>query len=208
MIGSVKARRTIGLLVLLMAALLVLSAALGPEADAKKKKKINVVQCADIGQICEGTERRDRLVGTIFGENISGGEGNDIYEGNGGNDGFFDNSPTSSDTYRDGASTIVDDGGTADSLDLGILRLGDDLGFVRDNNDLLLDAPGVNDIFIEGHFGAGRIEKIKFANAIVTGTQTESLAREATPEEQAALEEKRPDDERPPEDESASQEKE
>lgn len=208
MIGSVKARRVVGLLVLLMAAVLVLSAALSPEADAKKKKKkkINVVQCPGIGA-CVGTERRDRLVGTNVAEAIDGGEGNDIYQANGGDDNLLESSVTSSDLYTGysgefGFDEIFEEGGNADFLDLSSLRLFDEVTVVReddpdpDPDDLVLDGPGANNVFIDDHFGQGRIEKIKFANATVTGTQTQSLAREATEEEQAEIEERAAQDEK------------
>ena len=186
------------MLVLALAAALVAGAALStPDAEAKKKKKINVVQCAGLGQRCDGTERSYRLVGTIFGENISGGEGNDVYEGNGGDASFSDSSPTSGDTYQaNGADDILRNGGKSDFLDLGFLMLGDDLGFIRQNNNLVLDGPGGNDVFIERHFGVGRIEKIKFANATITCIQAQSLAREVSEEEQAKIEERASQDEK------------
>lgn len=66
------------------------------------------------------------------------------------------------------------------------MRLFDDVTVVRDDDSLVLDGPGGNDIFISDHFGEGRIEKIKFANGTISGIRAESLAREATPEERAA----------------------
>jgi len=210
-----------GLLVLAIAALLVSGAALGAEAEAKKKtKQINVVTCNTTDTFCSGTDGRDRLVGTNIADTMLGEGGNDVYQGNGGNDVLFDLSPTSSDTYTGyaadfagfGTDSINDNGGGSDLLDLGSLKALDDVALVRrdvsgsDNDDLLLDGPGGNDISITDHFGQGRIEKIKFANATITGTQTESLAREATPEEQTVLEEERSDDERPPQGESSTQE--
>jgi hypothetical protein len=223
MSGVVGARRTIGLLALAIAALLVLAAPLGvPEADAKKKKKkINVVQCqpnSETGNDCFGTQGRDRMVGTDSGENIFGQGGNDVYQANGGKDNMFDTSLTSSDTYTGYSASftffsdrIKDDGGSSDFLDLGSLRALDDIALVRiddpdpNPDNLFLDGPGFNDILIVDHFGQGRIEKIKFANGTITGAQAQSLAREATTEEQATLE-KSFEEERPPEDESPTQE--
>jgi len=187
------------MLVLALAALLVLSAALGaPKAEAKKKKKqINVVTCKTTDTFCSGTDGRDRMVGTSSGDSIFGEGGNDVYRGNGGNDLLLDFSPTSSDTYTGyaasftnfGTDSINDNGGNSDFLDLGSLRLADDISLVRQrdadgSDNLFLDGPGGNDVRIQDHFGQGRIEKIKFANATVTSAQTESLARETTPEEQ------------------------
>jgi len=211
--GAVRARRVMGLLVLAVAAALVLSAALGADADAKKKKKnINVVQCVINSEgTCFGTDGKDLMVGADSApeEEIFGGEGSDVYQGNGGNDILSDSSLTSNDIYTGydpsftgfGLDEIIDDGGSADFLDLGSLRLLDDVKVITNNDDdLILDGPGDNDIFIDAHFGQGRIEKIKFANGTITGTQAQGLAREATQEEQAAPEDERPDGERPSQD--------
>lgn len=210
---SVRAIKLVGLLVLALAALLALSAALGaPEAKAKKKKKINTVTCNTTDTFCSGTDGRDRLVGTNIRDTMLGEGGADIYRGNGGNDSLLDFSPTSSDTYTGyaanptgfGSDSINDGGGGSDFLDLGSLKALDDVALIRrdvsgtDEDDLLLDGPGENDVSVTDHFGQGRIEKIQFANATVTGSQTESFAREAIPEEQAAIEE-RFDEERPTE---------
>jgi hypothetical protein len=208
--GAIRARKMASLLVLAIAVLMMLSAALGAEADAKKKKKINVVTCNTTDTFCSGTDRKDRLVGTNIRDTMLGEGGNDVYQGNGGNDVLFDLSPTSSDTYTGyaadfagfGTDSINDNGGGSDFLDLGSLRMLDDVALVRrdvsgtDDDDLLLDGPGGNDISIADHFGQGRIEKIRFANATVTGTQAQSLAREATEEEQAEIEELASQDEK------------
>jgi len=194
----------VGLLVPTIAALLVLSAALGAEADAKKKKKkFNVVTCNTTETFCSGTDGKDRLVGTDIRDTIFGEGGNDVYQGNGGNDVLIDFSPTSSDSYTGyaasvtgfGTDSINDGGGSSDFLDFGTLRLADDISLVRQgdtdgSDNLFLDGPGGNDVRIQDHFGQGRIEKIKFANGTVTGTQAQDLAREATEEEHAAIEER------------------
>jgi hypothetical protein len=223
MSGSVRAKRAVGLLVLAIAALLALTAALGtPEADAKKKKKINTVTCNTTDTFCSGTDGRDRLVGTGIRDTMLGEGGADIYRGNGGNDSLLDFSPTSSDTYTGyaansagfGADFINDGGGSSDLLDLGSLKMLDDVALIRrdvsgtDDDDLFLDGPGGNDVTVTDHFGQGRIEKIKFANGTITGAQVESLAREATPEEQTVIEEHFDEEklgERLPEEERASQ---
>jgi len=209
----VEAKRTIGLLVLLVAAIVVLAGPVAEvldlpapvtEAKKKKKKKINVVQCADAGFECVGTGRRDRLVGTPGAENILGGEGNDIYQANGGNSFLIDRSVTSSDFYSnvdpgEGRNTIVfDDGGSADFLDMSSFRALDDIGFIRFNNGspgvadeliLIFERPSGGKVVISEYFGKGRIESIRFANGSITGRQAESLAREATSEEKAEIEE-------------------
>ncbi len=204
---SVRARRTLGLLVL--AAVLVLGVALAaPDADAKKKKRINVVQSVT-GQFCEGTEGRDRLVGTDESDIVLGKGGKDVYQGNGDGDDpdfFDDTSTTSNDTYISfGKDRITDFGGPADVLDLSSLRLIDEVTFTRSNitsfpgtppaDELVLNGPTGNGVFITDHFGRGRIETIKFANGTIADAQAASLAREATPEVQAALEERLADDE-------------
>ncbi|MCA1716719.1 MAG: hypothetical protein LC781_07605 [Actinobacteria bacterium] len=203
-------------MVVLMAAIVVLSGPVAevldlpaPTAEAKKKHKkkkkknrprppaFNVVQCPNDAD-CFGTDLNDFLVGTDLDKEISGKEGNDVYLGNGGDDVLFDSSLTSNDVYTGyepnftgfGNDEIIDNGGSADFLDLSSLRMLDDVTLIRIDQALSLDGPGINDITITDHFGEGRIETIKFANATLTGTQTESLAREATPGEQAELKER------------------
>jgi hypothetical protein len=53
MSGLVKARRVVGLLLLELAAVLLGSMLNAPDADAKEKKKLNVVQC-QVGLLCFG----------------------------------------------------------------------------------------------------------------------------------------------------------
>jgi hypothetical protein len=213
----VRARRGVGLLVFAMAAALLVSLANVPDADAKKKK-INVVRCADVGFECVGTKGKDRLVGTPGAEQIFGEGGDDIYEANGGNTFLIDRSAKSSDTYTavdpgEGRNTIINDsGGSADFLDMGSFRF-DDITFIRFNNgvndddELTMRGPEFRDFDIENHFGKGRIEKIKFADRTIKGKQIKNLVREVTPEEQAALS-ARPNEERLPEAEPSTQEKE
>jgi hypothetical protein len=70
--GLISARKMAGLSMLVLAALLVLSAALAaPDAEAKKRKKINTVQCV-VGQTCFGTSGRDRLLGTDSNDALIG----------------------------------------------------------------------------------------------------------------------------------------
>jgi hypothetical protein len=126
-----EAKRTIGLVALVVAALMVLTAALAAsDAEAKKKKKkLNKVECVQQGVLCTGTARNDLLIGTSAEENIQGGEGNDVYDGRNGEDLWFDRSVSSKDVYRVGSAfrasaasgkfepfTVLDNGGkdTAD----------------------------------------------------------------------------------------------
>lgn len=196
MIGSVKARgRVIGLLALAMAAVLVLSALDASDADARKRKKINVVQCADVGFDCVGTDHRDRLVGTDSNESLRSFGGSDILKGNGGDDTL--QGGTGGDTYAGyvgefGSDFIFDIGGDSDLLDLSSFRSEDFLILsVVGDTDLFLFGPGDNKIEIDSQFGTRRIEKIKFANKTLSGKQIEVQAREVTPEEQAALQAER-----------------
>ena len=57
---------------------LALSMLATPDADAKK----NLVQC--VNHFCDGTDGRDRLVGTAEREYAQGKEGNDLYDTKGG----------------------------------------------------------------------------------------------------------------------------
>jgi Ca2+-binding RTX toxin-like protein len=187
------------LLVLAMAAVLLVSHANVADASAKKKK-INVVQCADVGFECVGTKGKDRLVGTPGAEQIFGKGGNDIYEANGGNTFLIDRSAKSSDIYTavdpgEGRNTIINDaGGSADFLDMGSFRF-DDVRFIRLGDELVLEGPELRRARVENHFGKGRIEKIKFANRTIKGREIENLTRQATSEEQAAQKERLPEDE-------------
>jgi hypothetical protein len=210
MSGSIRARRTVGLLVLLVAAIVALS---GPVAEAKKekKKKFNTVQCANVGFDCRGTDRRDRLVGTDSDDSLISLGSGDVLKGNGGDDTL--QGGTGDDTYTGykgdfGSDLIFDSGSGSDVLDLSSFRSEDfSIVSVVGDTDLFLFGPGDNEIEIDGQFGTRRIEKIKFADKTLKASQLEGLAREATPEVQAALEEERPnDDERPSQDERSPQE--
>lgn len=104
---AIETKRMIGLVALVVAALMVLTAALAAsDAEAKKKKKrsLNKVECVKQGVLCKGTPRNDLLLGTSAFERITGGEGNDVYDGKNGEDLWFDESATSKDTYRAGSA--------------------------------------------------------------------------------------------------------
>lgn len=203
-------------MVFAMAAALLVSLANVPDAGAKKKK-INVVQCADVGFECVGTKGKDRLVGTPGAEQIFGKGGNDIYEANGGNTFLIDRSAKSSDTYTavdpgEGRNTVIfDSGGSAYFLDMGSFRF-DDVTFIRFNNgvndddELTMRGPELRDFDIDNHFGKGRIERIKFADRTIKGKQIKNLVGEARAEEQTEPEERH--GERAPEDERSTREKE
>jgi Ca2+-binding RTX toxin-like protein len=91
--GNPQTKRMVVLAMLVMAAVLVLSA---PMAEAKKKHH-HVVHCDQ--SVCIGTAGNDHLIGTDRGQIIAGGEGNDVYEDKGGFDELLDSSTTSNDTY-------------------------------------------------------------------------------------------------------------
>lgn len=209
MSGSIRARRTVGLLVLLVAAIVALS---GPVAEAKKekKKKFNTVQCANVGFDCRGTDRRDRLVGTDSDDSLISLGSGDVLKGNGGDDTL--QGGAGDDTYTGykgdfGSDLIFDAGNGSDLLDLSSFRSEDfSIVSVDGDTDLFLFGPGDNEIEIDGQFGTRKIEKIEFADKTIKASQLEGLAREATPEKQAELEEKRSKDEYPPEDERSPQE--
>jgi hypothetical protein len=189
----VKAGSTAGISLL---ALLMLSTTLAvPDAEARKKK-INTVQCV-VGQTCEGTDGRDRLLGTDSSDQMVGKGGKDIYRSNGEEDDpdfLDDRSTVSSDAYFVfGGDFVTDLGGPADVLDLGSLRLFDDVTFTRSNfvtvpgtppaDELRLLGPPGNSVLIVDHFGRGRIETLRFANGTVSGGQAASLAGELAPGE-------------------------
>jgi hypothetical protein len=152
---AIEVKWAIVLVAAMMAAIVVLSGPVAgvldlpePTAEAKKKKKkkkkkrppvvapapapeFKLVECAQQGLVCKGTDGKDRLVGTSAEENIQGGEGDDIYDGKNGEDLWFDRSVTSTDTYLAGPAlqasaqsgkfepwTVLDNGGS-DILDFG-----------------------------------------------------------------------------------------
>lgn len=191
--GSPKktySRRMIVLAALVMATGLGLSA---PMAEAKKRHHhrhpaFNVVQCPTEGSIrCVGTDGNDHLIGRAagFADLITGKEGNDVYEGNGGHDELTDVSTTSSDTYVFkgpdlGLNRVEDCGGSSDTVDLSStsFRLLDNVTITRQNalddcpgasaDDLTLSDPAGGTVEIIDQYGVGKVEKIKFANGTLT----------------------------------------
>jgi hypothetical protein len=191
-------RRIVILLALVMAAVVVLSA---PAATAKKKhhnKKhhnsppsINVVQCptASDGVSCVGTDSNDYLVGRDGSHDfIQGGEGNDVYDGKGGDDFgdvWLDRSHTSSDYYlvsvkdfgASGGLVITDFGGSLDTLDLSRFYKSSDFAYSRDSrfNDLVMDGPGLNDIYIGGFCTTDSVDLFKFSDKTLTTQQVKDM---------------------------------
>ena len=181
---------------LVMAALLVLGA---PMAEAKKKDHhrhpaFNVVQCPTEADdfSCVGTAGNDHLIGRAGTfDVIRGGEGNDLYEGNGGDgvsgrDFLVDESTTSNDTYVFKSPTfgtgahVIDCGGGSDIVDLSStsFRLLDNVTIIRQNSLTgCAGAPAADDLDLIGpegtvriidQYGVGKVETIKFANGTLT----------------------------------------
>jgi hypothetical protein len=228
-IGLLEARRLLRLLMLLMVAVLVMSMAGLNDADAKKKhhrKKsknppasLRLIQCNDpLFRPCFGTLGPDYLLGTNQFDDLEGLGGNDIYDGKGGGDNWFDSSFTSNDYYYvsvrdfsrpDGPLWIRDGGGSNDILDLSAFYRSSDfvsipgLDIDRDGtfDDTLLDGPGVQDLAILNDAilgpggvlipGSGFIEQIRFSNTTLTEAELQSLvATEAFDSERAAAQAK------------------
>ena len=202
-------KRMMILVALLMAAIVVFSGPVAqvldlpePTAEAKKKKKrpaYNLVRCPNSAYdnyTCNGTARRDRLVGgpasrVPNGETdyIYGREGGDVYNGGGGGDVLTDNSTTSNDRYlfpstefslvgniSPGWALIQDFGGSADVLGLGSYKSTD---FARSRfqgnpRTLRLDGPGARDIHIYDFFTTNSIDSFKFSDRTVTADEIKS----------------------------------
>ena len=137
MSGTIELRRIATFFALVMAAVLVLTTLMVPDADARKRKpSYNTVSCPTYTDssdtVCRGTNGRDLLIGTDEGNRIRGQEGNDLYAsgGSGGEDDpianpdlLTDTSTTSNDYYyfgnvRDIGVVTIDDGGGTDTLGL------------------------------------------------------------------------------------------
>lgn len=202
MIRVREAKRTVGLLMLVMATLMVLTATLAaPDADARKKKKkkrLNKIECVKQGTVCNGTARNDLLVGTSAFEVLQGGEGNDVYDGKNGEDDWVDKSATSNDTYKAGPAlqasaiagkfepwSIVDFGGSNDTIDFRPFS-SDDIVEVTD--DAFGDNLGIRVLINEDPRRTGavilpgqledeeqRIENFKFSDRTLTAEEIEAL---------------------------------
>src|SRR5215210_7865881 len=185
-------RRMVTLSALLMALVILLSVVGLDDAEAKKRKKLNVVQCPTGGSSteCIGTSASDALIGRDTYDNIKGAEGNDTYDGKGGCDALDDASLTSNDTYlvsvedfcNVGISSlsIQDNGGKKDTLDLSRFYKSSDFEFSKGYTNLHLDGPGVNDIDILDFFTtdtstADSIEVFKFKDKTLTAKQIRDM---------------------------------
>jgi hypothetical protein len=202
MIRAMEAKRTIGLVALVVVALMVLTAALAAsdaEAKKKKKKKLNKIECVQQGVLCNGTARNDLLIGTSAFERLQGGEGNDVYNGKNGQDTWFDGSATSNDSYLAGKAfeanggrgfepfDVVDSGGTKDNVDLRPFS-SDDIIEVTDNafgdnlgiRVAIREGGNTGFVFIPGHLDneENRIENFKFSDRTLTAEQIEALIEE------------------------------
>lgn len=186
------------LLALLVVAVLLLSA---PMAEAKKKKKkrpavpaYNMVECPNQADdyLCYGTDGNDRLVGRAgVTDSMLGWEGNDIYDGKGGQDHWTDYSEKSSDTYLvpapptsgyEFAWGLRDFGGSYDVLDIGHEDSTRVLSWSREDRtgdgfkEYLYISMPTKAIAIDNYFGSGAIEYIRFRDKILTPDQVEVLA--------------------------------
>jgi hypothetical protein len=182
-------KRMVVLAALVMAVLMVFASA----AQAKKKQRLNVVQCPTGGSStqCVGTSASDRLLGRDGDyDYIQGGEGNDTYDGKGSCDALDDASLTSNDTYlvdvtefcNVGISSlsIQDKGGRNDTLDLRRFYKSTDFELSKGYTNLHLDGPGVNDIDILDFFTpdsstADSIDVIKFKDKTLTAQQIRDM---------------------------------
>ena len=197
---AIETKRMIGVVALVVAALMVLTAAwAASDAEAKKKKKkLNKVECVKQGVVCNGTSRNDLLVGTSAFEVLQGGEGNDVYDGKNGEDDWVDKSATSNDTYKAGPAlqaskiggkfepwSVVDFGGSNDTLDFRPFS-SDDIVEVTDNafgdnlgiRILLNEDPRrTGAVIIPGHLDneEERIENFKFSDRTLTAEEIEAL---------------------------------
>ena len=190
-------KRTMILVALLMAAVLVLSA---PMAEAKKRHPtLNKVRCPTSTSnnfVCEGTRGKDYLIGgsasrSPYGETdyIYGEEGGDVYNGGGGGDVLTDNSTTSNDRYLFpstefslsgpislGYAQIQDFGGSTDVLNLSFYKSDDFTRSQYQHNPrtLRLDGPGARDIHIYDFFTTNSIDYFKFSDRIITANEIKS----------------------------------
>ncbi len=163
---------------LVVAAVMVLSTLMAPDADARKRNRLNTVNCPTFdgtsGTICVGTNGRDFLIGNREANVILGREGNDIYVSRGSNqdangtpDFLIDSSTSSNDYYYFGdtpniGEVIIDDeGGDSDTLDLraystsDIVRLDSrDLGGDPDELDLLVEFRNGGKLVVLDYYGS------------------------------------------------------
>ena len=187
-------KRTIILVALLMAVVLVLSA---PMAEAKKRHHaLNKVRCPNstsnnVG--CDGTRGNDYLIGgpasrSPYGatDYIYGWEGDDVYKGGNGGDVLTDNSTKSNDRYLFpstefslpgpislGFTSIQDFGGSADVINLSSYKSTDFTWshFSGNTRTLHLDGPGARDINVYDFFTTNSIDTFKFSDRTITADE-------------------------------------
>ena len=200
MIRAMEAKRTLGLMALVVAVLMLLTVAMaGSDAEAKKKKKkrLNKIECVQQGTVCNGTARNDLLVGTSAFEVLQGGEGNDVYDGKNGEDDWVDKSATSNDTYKAGPAlqaskisgkfepwSVVDFGGSNDTLDFrpfssdDIVEVTDDAFGGNLGIRILLneDPRRTGAVILPGHLDneENKIDFFRFADRTVSAESLES----------------------------------
>ena len=184
------------ILAMLLAMLLTLSVVNVSDADAAKRKRLHLVTCPNVaGSIgeCVGTSSRDKMVGRDFQfDRIDGREGNDLYDGKGGNDVCENSSTTSSDTYRisvkefSGTSGvgIRDRGGNKDTIDLRTVYKAFEFDFSTADRDfdgqadeLVMDGPGTNNIVVLDFLTENTIDFYKFKDKTFTADQVRALAK-------------------------------
>jgi hypothetical protein len=188
----------IGLVALVVAALMVLTAALAAsdaEAKKKKKKSLNKAECVKQSVLCNGTARNDLLLGTSAFERITGGEGNDVCDGRNGEDLWFDQSATSKDTYRAGSAfraslaagkfepfDVLDNGGS-DSVDFRPFS-SDDIAEVSEPFEghlgirLIISPNRTGAVLILDHLKneENKIDSFRFNDRTLTAQEIEDLA--------------------------------
>jgi hypothetical protein len=187
--GKTINRWMVTLSALLMALVVLLSAVGLDHAEAKKRNRLNVVQCPTGGSSyeCVGTSAKDRLIGRDDTyDNIQGAEGNDTYDGKGSCDSWRDGSLTSNDRYlvsvKDfcnvGISTlsIEDNGGSKDLLDLSNFYKSTDFGYFEGYKILHMDGPGVNDVVIYNFFTTDSVDYFKFKDKTLTAQQVKEMS--------------------------------
>lgn len=155
-------------------------------AQGEHPPNYQVVAC-NVNLVCYGTQRADVvIVGAAGDEVLRGIAGDDIYVGSSGsNDRYRDNS-TSNDLYGGFRNDefdfelIIDKGGV-DRVDLASTSAyaSNDFEFFRDDfdgdgarDDLNMSEANArsDDIYVYDHFGAGRIEYVKFTDVTLRGT--------------------------------------
>lgn len=187
-------KRTMILVTLLMAAVLVLSA---PVAEARKRHHaLHKVQCPNSTSdnlTCDGTRGNDYLIGgpasrSPYGatDYIYGGEGDDVYKGGNGADVLTDDSTKSNDRYLFpstefslpgpitlGFASIQDFGGSADVLNLSSYKSTDFAlsHFYGNTRTLHLDGPGARDINVYDFFTTNSIDTFKFSDRTITADE-------------------------------------